>query len=65
MSDLLKNRDIIIELKPVGSLMRVSVMDTESLIEIIISGPVNAPEHVLKTNALKRLEYVLKQKRIV
>lgn len=41
--------------------MRVSAMDTATLIEISIQGPLNAGEAVLKKNALMRLEYVLRK----
>ncbi len=65
MSDALRNREVIIELIPVGQIMRVTAMDTASLTEIIISGPVTASSAVLKANALKRLEYVLRKKGII
>ena len=61
----LAGRDIILEFFPVGQIMRVSAMDSASLTEITIQGPVNAGEGVLKRNALKRLEYVLRKKGII
>ena len=61
----LKNREIIVEFYPVGQVVRVCAMDTQSLTEISIQGPANAGESVLKRNALKRLEYVLKKKGII
>ena len=61
----LKNRHVIFEFVPVGAYMRVSAMDTATLTEITISGPVNTPESTLKHNALKRLEYVMKKKGIL
>ena len=61
----LRNREIIIEFYPVGQVVRVCAMDTKSLTEISIQGPANAGETVLKRNALKRLEYVLKKKGII
>jgi hypothetical protein len=65
MSDALKNREVIIEFMPVGTLVRVSAMDTKSLTEIVISGPAGTPQSILKNNALKRLEYVLRKKGII
>ena len=65
MSDLLRNREVIIEFIPVGSVVRVSAMDVATLTEAVISGPSNTPEIILKRNALKRLEYVLKKKGII
>ena len=61
----LGNREIIIEFYPVGSFVKVSAMDAQSLTEISIQGPANAGEAVLKRNAIKRLEYVLKKKGII
>ncbi len=61
----LQNREIIIEFHPVGNLVKVSAMDTKTLTEISIHGPKSAGEEILKQNALKRLEYVLKKKGII
>ncbi|MCB1532482.1 MAG: hypothetical protein KDJ35_06415 [Alphaproteobacteria bacterium] len=64
-NDLLQGREIIIEFHPVGNLVKVSAMDTASLTEVSIQGPASAGEEMLKRNALKRLEYVLKKKGVV
>ena len=61
-NELLQGREIIIEFHQVGNVMKVSAMDTQSLTEVSIQGPVNTPEPTLKRNAIKRLEYVLKKK---
>lgn len=63
--DILPGREVIFEFIPVGQYVRVMAMDTASLTEITIQGPANAPENLLKRNALKRLEYVMKKKGIV
>ncbi len=63
--NLLDKREIIIEMRPVGSIMRVSAMDVATLTEVIIQGPVRAGESVLKNNVLRRLAYVLKNKGIL
>lgn len=65
MNQPLANREVILEIFPVGSFVKVSAMDTKSLIEVSIQGPASASEDVLKRNALKRLEYVLKKKGII
>ena len=65
MVNALENREVIIEFIPVGSLVKVSAMDTQTLTEVSIQGPANTPENILKRNALKRLEYVLKKKGII
>lgn len=63
--DTLQGREIIIEFFPMGSIVKVSAMDTASLTEISISGPASAGETILKNNAIRRLEYVLKKKGII
>ena len=65
MTEKLQGREIILELCPVGNIMRVSAMDTVTMIEVTIQGPVNAGEYVLKQNALVKLEYVLKKEGII
>ncbi len=64
-SDILPGREVIIEMSSVGNIARVSAMDVKTLVEITIQGPMNAPEDILKRNAMKRLEYVLKKRGII
>ncbi len=63
--EILQGREVIIEFFPVGNLVKVSAMDVATLTEISIQGPSNAPEELLKRNAVKRLEYVLKKKGLI
>ena len=65
MSDLLKGRDVIVEFFPIGQYVKVSAMDTTSLTEVSIQGPAGASEALLKANAIKRLEYVMKKKGLI
>lgn len=65
MRTTLKNREIIIEFMPVGQVVRVSAMDVQTLTEAVISGPVNTPQSILKNNAIRRLEYVLRKKGLI
>ena len=65
MADALQGREVIFEFAPVGNIVRVSAMDTRTLTEVIIQGPASAGEEVLKRNAIKRLEYVLKKKGLI
>ena len=65
MKETLAGREVIIELFPVGNIVKVTAMDTLTLTEVSIQGPKNAGEAVLKRNAVKRLEYVLKKKGLV
>ncbi len=60
--DLLPGREVIIELQPVGQFVKASAIDVKTLTEVSIQGPASASEAVLKRNAIKRLEYVLKKK---
>lgn len=61
----LLGREVIIEFHSIGQVVKVSAMDTASLTEISIQGPANASQEILKQNALKRLEYVLKKKGLI
>ncbi|MCK5384139.1 MAG: hypothetical protein KAJ29_01090 [Alphaproteobacteria bacterium] len=62
---LLSDREIIIEFYPLGTYVKVSAMDIQSLTEISIQGPASTSQETLKHNALKRLEYVLKKKGLI
>ena len=62
MTEKMKNREVIFEFRPVGSIMRVTAMDTATLTEIMIQCPLTAGEAAFKKNALMRLEYVLRKK---
>jgi len=61
----LQNREVIIEYHNVGQFVKVSAMDVVTLIEASIQGPATTPETILKRNALKRLEYVLRKREII
>jgi hypothetical protein len=63
--NVLPGREVIFEMAAMGNFMRVTAMDTQSLTEVTVQGPVHAPKEVLQANALKRLEYVLKKKGII
>ena len=58
----INGREVIIEYYPVGQYVKVSAMDAATLTEVSIQGPADAGEELLKRNALKRLDYVLKKK---
>ncbi len=63
--DALQGREVIIEFHPVGTIVKISAMDTQTLTEISIQGPATSPKELLKRNALKRLEYVMKKKGLI
>ncbi|MBL1147995.1 MAG: hypothetical protein HND56_11295 [Pseudomonadota bacterium] len=58
----MKGREVIFEFIPLGNVMKVTAMDTATLTEISIQGPLAASKNVLENNALRRLEYVLRKK---
>ncbi|MCD8570842.1 MAG: hypothetical protein LRY76_04830 [Alphaproteobacteria bacterium] len=64
-NEFLQGREVIVELRQVGQFVKVTAMDVASLTEISIQGPASAPEAMLKMNAVKRLEYVLRKKGII
>ena len=61
----LQGREVIFEFRPIGNLVKVNAMDTETMTEITISGPKGTPQNIMELNALKRLEYVLKKKGLI
>ena len=61
----LKGREVILELFPYGAITKVTAMDVQTLTEISIQGPASAGEEILKRNAIKRLEYVLRKKGLI
>lgn len=63
--ETLQGREVIIELMQVGNVVKATAMDTCSLTEVSIQGPASAPESMLKANAIKRLEYVLRKKGLI
>ena len=54
-------REALFEFHRVGNFMKVSALDPDSGIEVSIVGPANASEHVLRTNALRKLEAALRK----
>lgn len=61
----LRNREIIFEIHPIGNVVRVSAMDVKTTTEIAIQCPANTPQSLMKSNALKRLEYVMRKKGLI
>jgi len=49
----------------VGAVSCKTNMDTKTLTEVIVQGPASAGEEMLKRNAIRRLEYVLKKKGLI
>jgi hypothetical protein len=63
--ELLQGREVIIELLQIGQYVKATAMDVTTLTEVSIQGPASAPEAMIKANAVKRLEYVLRKKGLI
>lgn len=61
----LKNREVIFEFFTIGPYVKVTAMDVATLTEVSIQGPRSSSEMILKQNALKRLEFVLRKKGVI
>ncbi|NKB50075.1 MAG: hypothetical protein GKS02_12035 [Alphaproteobacteria bacterium] len=55
--------EVLFEFSAVGNSVKVCAVDTDSLVEATIIGPVSAGEQALKHAALQKLRYVLAKKR--
>ena len=55
--------EILFEFTAVGNSVKVCAVDTATLVEATIIGPVSAGEHALKHAVLQKLRYVLAKKR--
>ncbi|MBU6235764.1 MAG: hypothetical protein KGQ41_07960 [Alphaproteobacteria bacterium] len=64
-SNSLEGREILIEIIPLGAYVKVNAFDTASMTEVTIQGPKTAAQSVLRNNAIRRLEYVLRKKGII
>ena len=58
----INGREVIFEFSPIGNAVRVTAMDTQTKIEIVMQAPASSSESIIKRNALKKLEYVLRKK---
>jgi hypothetical protein len=55
-------REVFIEIVAIGVNAKVTAIDSVSGTEVSIVGPASAPRSVLEAQAVKKLEFVLKQK---
>jgi hypothetical protein len=62
---LLAGREVIFELQSIGQYVKITAMDTATMTEIVIQGPASASEAVLKANAARKLEYMLRKKGLI
>jgi hypothetical protein len=59
-----RESEVLIEIVTVGTFAKVSAIDTESGLEVSITGPANADRSTLEAAALAKLDYMLKKKRL-
>lgn len=55
--------EVLFEFSRVGNFMRVTAIHVPTNTEVVIAGPVTAPQAVLQNTALQKLRYVLAKKR--
>ena len=62
MADLATGRDVLVEFQQIGNAVKVTAMDTKSMVEVSIMGPASAGEEVLKCNVINKLNYIIFKK---
>lgn len=60
----MKDAEVIVEFVQCGAYVKVSAMHTPSMTEAVIVGPPSAGEIVLRRNALRKLEYLLRKSQV-
>lgn len=53
--------EVFFEIQQIGSILRVSAIDSLTQTEVVIQGPASAGQEALKRAALAKLEYRLKK----
>ncbi|MFN8719799.1 MAG: DUF6898 family protein [Rhodospirillales bacterium] len=61
----MRGREILFEFQRVGNVVKVTAIDAETGIEASIHGPVTAGEALLRINATRRLEFVMRRKGMI
>ena len=62
MADPATGREVLVEFQQIGNAVKVTAMDTKSMVEVSIMGPATAGEEILKRNVINKLNYVLSKK---
>lgn len=62
MADPATGREVLVEFQQIGNAVKVTAMDTKSMVEVSIMGPATAGEDILKHNVINNLNYVLSKK---
>ncbi len=52
----LDNGEVIIEMRPVGAVVRVAAIDVKTGIEVVVMGPASAPQRALEELAINKLK---------
>ena len=55
-------RDVIIEMRQIGSSVKVTAVDPVTLIEVSIVGSLSMGDELLKRTAVNKLHYVLRKR---
>lgn len=58
MKDASSSNEILMELTPIGNLMRVAAVDSETLTEVIFQAPLTADRATLMALAQRKLAFV-------
>ncbi len=62
MADPATGREVLVEFQQIGNAVKVTAMDTKSMVEVSIMGPATAGEDILKRNVINNLNYVFSKK---
>lgn len=62
MADPATGREVLVEFQQIGNAVKVTAMDTKSMVEVSIMGPATGGEDILKHNVINNLNYVLSKK---
>ncbi|MDE0797435.1 MAG: hypothetical protein OSB76_17750 [Alphaproteobacteria bacterium] len=62
MADPATGREVLVEFQQIGNAVKVTAMDTKSMVEVSIMGPASAGEEVLKRNVINKLNYIIFKK---
>ena len=55
-------RDILIEIVTLGAFAKASAIDSQTGVEVSVTGPANGNRASLEAAAMRKLEYVLKKR---
>lgn len=62
MANPASGREVLVEFQQIGNAVKVTAVDTVTMVEVSIMGPASAGEELLKRNVINKLNYVLSKK---